>query len=242
MTWVDLREGLTDEGLDRLAWGITGTKSGKPVSRPSRRPLKLGWSWGIVLSLLGVLLTVAAWLWPRSPDTPPPPSRPPMYAVRVRVLGPKGQPVAGSKIRVSTGDAPQSTPDDGWQIDIPAIKVPTGGEITLWAEHQDWGGNSKVLRLGTDQNVQVEIRLKEPESWLRGQVVDGNGHGLANVPVSIQEGPPGDATTGPKGRFEIKLPVPPETQVRLHAEHEGLSADQFCYAGRDTCSLVLEKP
>src|SRR5262245_14369337 len=27
MTWVDLRGGLTDEGLDRLVWGITGTKS-----------------------------------------------------------------------------------------------------------------------------------------------------------------------------------------------------------------------
>ena len=28
-TWVDLRIGLTDDGLDRLEWGITGVKPGK---------------------------------------------------------------------------------------------------------------------------------------------------------------------------------------------------------------------
>jgi len=46
-TWVDLRGGLTDDGLDRLEWGITGVKPGpsfgstKGRSRPfntSNRP------------------------------------------------------------------------------------------------------------------------------------------------------------------------------------------------------------
>ena len=32
-TWVDLRNGLTEEGLDRLYWGITGKKP-EPQSRP----------------------------------------------------------------------------------------------------------------------------------------------------------------------------------------------------------------
>jgi hypothetical protein len=31
-TWVDLRGGLTEDGLDRLQWGITGTK---PPPRPA---------------------------------------------------------------------------------------------------------------------------------------------------------------------------------------------------------------
>jgi len=31
-TWVDLRGGLTDEGLDRLVWGISGEK---PSSMPA---------------------------------------------------------------------------------------------------------------------------------------------------------------------------------------------------------------
>lgn len=29
-TWVDLRDGLTDDGLDRLEWGITGSKPKNP--------------------------------------------------------------------------------------------------------------------------------------------------------------------------------------------------------------------
>lgn len=38
MTWVDLRDGLTDEGLDQLVWGITGTKGGRGSSkRPGRK-------------------------------------------------------------------------------------------------------------------------------------------------------------------------------------------------------------
>jgi hypothetical protein len=31
-TWVDLRGGLTDAGLDRLEWGITGRKPGQSVA------------------------------------------------------------------------------------------------------------------------------------------------------------------------------------------------------------------
>src|SRR5262249_51894474 len=34
-TWVDLRGGLTREGIDRLVWGITGTK---PKKRRATRP------------------------------------------------------------------------------------------------------------------------------------------------------------------------------------------------------------
>ena len=36
-TWVDLRDGLTDSGLEKLAWGITGNKSGQS-SRPDKPP------------------------------------------------------------------------------------------------------------------------------------------------------------------------------------------------------------
>jgi hypothetical protein len=38
-TWVDLRQGLTDEGLYRLQWGITGVKPGQIPTSPggSRR-------------------------------------------------------------------------------------------------------------------------------------------------------------------------------------------------------------
>jgi hypothetical protein len=168
MTWVDLRQGLTDEGLARLVWGITGVKSA-PDRATSRRPARfnlpktsrLWWSWGIALSLLGVLLTLAVWLWLRSPEPPPAPSGP----------------------------------------------------------------------------------VKEPESWLRGLVVDESGQELTGVRVSRRDGLPGDAITDSKGRFAIQLSDPPETQIRVRAELEGLAPkDMFCFAGRDTCSFVLEKP
>jgi len=35
-TWVDLRDGLTEEGLDRLQWGVTGKKPRKRKRSPPR--------------------------------------------------------------------------------------------------------------------------------------------------------------------------------------------------------------
>jgi len=136
MTWVDLRVGLTDEGLARLVWGITGTKGARGTSwRPVRFSLpktpRARWSWGVGLSLLGVLLTLAAWLWPRSPEPPSPPPRPAIYAVRVQVLNPQGLRVAGSTVHASAGNEPQRTPDGWWEIEVPAAKVPAGGQNTL---------------------------------------------------------------------------------------------------------------
>jgi TIR domain len=255
MTWVDLRQGLTPDGLNQLAWGITGTKgehidsaAGAISPHPGRaKHPKTARTWwknrAIALSLLVVLLTLAGWLWLRSPE--PPPLRPGIYAVRVQVVDPKGQPVTGSTIRASTGNEPQRTPDGWWEVEIPAAKVPAASRITLWAEHPDWGGNRKDLILGADPNVQVEIRLKAPESWLRGQVIDERGRGLEGVRVSRQDGTLEEALTDSEGRFALTLSVPPETRIRLRADPKAKSlapADTFCLAGRDTCSILLEKP
>jgi hypothetical protein len=78
---------------------------------------------------------------------------------------------------------------------------------------------------------------------LRGLVVDESGRDLAGVLVSRRDGVPGDTITDSEGRFAIQLSDPSETQIRVRAELEGLAPkDQFCLAGRDTCSFVLEKP
>lgn len=247
MTWVDLRKGLTDDGLDRLVWGITGTKgtpgtSERPSRSTQRKIPKIWWSRGIALSLLGLLLALAAWFWPHTPEPPPLPERPPIYAVRVQVLDPQGQPVAGSKIRASAGNEPQGTPDGWWEVEIPAAKVPAGGRISLWAEHPEWGGNRTDLRPGEDSNVQVEIRLKEPESWLRGRVVNERDKPVPGVQVSRQNGASGVATTGTDGLFALKLSVPPHTRVRLRVAHKGsVLEDEYCYTGRDSCWILLEE-
>lgn len=248
MTWVDLRQGLTGEGLGRLVWGITGTKSGGAGAVPTAAPgagarPRSWWIWGITLALLGVLLALAAWLWPRAdPEPPPPPPKPEMYAVRVQVLAPQGRRVTDATVHASVGNEPLHASDDSWEIRIPGANVPTSGWITVSAKHQDWGENQEKVRLGADQNVQVEIRLKEPESWIRGIVVDESNRPLANVPISVQDGPPGDAVTGPKGRFALKLPLSPEKSIRVYAEHEGLVGGNFCVTGRDTCSITLVRP
>lgn len=250
MTWVDLRQGLTDDGLARLAWGITGTKDGMagavPAAarvaseRPSRskppKTQRARRSWGIGAALLGLLLALMAWSW-RALES----LKPQMYAIRVQVLGPQGQRIAGSTVFASVGNEPLHSPD-GWEVQIPAAKVPAGGRITLRAEHPEWGGNQKELRLGHDSNVTVEIRLKAPETWLRGLVIDESGRGLAGVPVSVQDGGlPGKTLTDSEGRFALKLPVPPERRARIRAERAGLaSGESFCLAGHDTCSILLE--
>lgn len=40
-TWVDLRNGLSEEGLERLSWGVTGEKSTGPRGARSRRDVSL---------------------------------------------------------------------------------------------------------------------------------------------------------------------------------------------------------
>lgn len=252
-TWVDLRQGLTEDGLARLVWGITGKKpeeigivaaapSGHPALPHTLKATRARWSWGIGLSLLGVVLTLAAWLWPRSPASPLPPPKPALYSVRVQVLDPQGQPVRGSTVRTSAGNEPHLLPDGWWEIQVPAAKVPADGQVSLWAEHKEWRGNRMNLYLGEEPNPQVEIHLKAPETRLRGQVVDENNRALAGVRVTQQDGAPMEATTDAEGRFELTLSVPQGKRVGLRAEHSGSAPkDTFCYAGSDSCSIVLEK-
>jgi hypothetical protein len=178
-TWVDLRDGITPDGLARLLWGITGKKpegtgtveasAAAPRFKPAKRQRKW-WDWGLAISLIGVVATLAAWFWPSSPTSPPQSIKPGIYAVRVQVFDPQGRPVEGARVRTSAGNEPQRLPDGWWEVEIPAVKVPKDGRISLWADHQNWDGNRADLSLGNDPNPQVEIHLKAPETWLRGRV------------------------------------------------------------------------
>lgn len=167
--------------------------------------------------------------------------KPEIYALRIQVLDPDGRPVSGSRIRTSVGNEPQLLPDGWWQVEIPAAKVPADGMVSVWVEHEAWEGNRGSVLLAGDPNPQLVMRLRPPQAVVRGRVVDPKDRGLGDVRVSPQDGGAGTATTDASGRFELTLPVPRETRVRLRAESAGHPlGDAFCYAGRDTCRIVLE--
>jgi len=196
---------------------------------------------GLGLSALGVLLTLAAWLWPRPAGKPSEPARPDIYSLRVQVLDPHGLPVVGSTVRVSAANEAQRLPDEGWEIEIPSAKVPADGRVTVWAAHEDWNEGQATLRLGADPSPRLGIRLEAPASWIRGRVVDDAGRGLPGARVFRQDGAPGTAVTDAAGRFALEVALPRERRVRLRAERAGSRAgDVFWYAGRDDCSIVLE--
>ncbi len=71
-TWVDLRHRLTDEGLARLAWGITGAKPDVHTNRPET--LRWWWSSRARLAYISatLVLALAVGLWLRSPVVPLP--------------------------------------------------------------------------------------------------------------------------------------------------------------------------
>ena len=195
--------------------------------------------WAAGLPLLGITLVFGTWFSLRVFE---PPTLPEIYAVRVQVLDPEGLPIGGSTVRASTGNEPQRLPDEWWEIEIPAAKVPKDGQITLWAEHKEWEGNRVDLRLAGDPNQKVEIRLRKPETWLRGRVVDGKDMGLSGVRVSRQDGAPGIAITDKEGRFALKLSVPRETRVRLRSEYRNRPlGDDFCYTDLEGCWIILEE-
>jgi tRNA A-37 threonylcarbamoyl transferase component Bud32 len=219
-----------------LVLGLREERPGLP-SIDRRKISRLWRRWG--LGFLVVVLTLGAWLWPRFQTARPPSPKPEAYALRVLVVDPQRRSVDAT-IYPPTGSVLRRLPDGWWEVTIPAGKVPVDGWISIRAEHEDWEANRKDLHLEEDPNPRVVIPLKAPESWLRGEVVDPNNRPVAGARVSRLEGAREEAVTGPKGRFELKLPVRPEKRVRLRTEHEGWApGDDFCFSGRDTCYIVL---
>lgn len=58
-TWVDLRSGLGEEGINRLIWGIKGWKPDESVPRTSSKVLKLKRPWRYLFSAQGAIVLVS---------------------------------------------------------------------------------------------------------------------------------------------------------------------------------------
>jgi hypothetical protein len=248
-TWVDLRDGLTEAGLARLLWGITGkkpagtgaTEAGAAPRFKPMKPRRKWWKWGIAIPLIGLAVTFATRLWPRSPAPLPQSIKPGLYAVRVQVLDPQDHPIEGAMVRTSAGNEPHRLSDGWWEIQIPAVKVPKDGKISLWADHPDWTGNRVDLTLGDDPNPPAQIHLKEPETWIRGRVEAKQA--LAGFRISRKDGGLEEAMTDEEGRFQLNLSGRRGVRVRLRAERAGSEVgDNFCLTGTDNCSIPVERP
>lgn len=206
------------------------------LAAEAKRPRWL--DWGLALSAIGLIATLAAWFWPSFWSGP---ATPAIYAVRVQVLDPEGRPLLDSRVRTSAGHEPQALPDGWWEIEVPAAKLPATRTVTFWAEHADWAQSSAEVVLDHDPNPTLAIRLKAPSSWLRGRVLDAAGAVLPGIRVSPADGMAAEATTGTDGRFELRLPLPADRRVRIRAEQKSRPAiEVYCYSGRDSCQIVLE--
>jgi len=254
---------VTDEGLALLVWGITGRKPDGAASLNlelraggegtisesaahgiSRNPLPR-WpdhstshprkSWGLWAGALALVVALGFVLFR--------PGKPDLYEVRVQTLDPEGRPVGGATVRTSTGNEPHFLQDGWWEVQVPRVKVPRDGKISIWAEHKAWEGSQTDITLANDANVRAEIRLKQPQTWILGRVVNEDNTALAGVHISHEGGLPGGATSESDGSFALQLPLPPERRVGLRAELEGWSSETiYCYTGRHGCQVVLVKP
>jgi hypothetical protein len=239
-TWVNLRAGVTDEGIDQMVWGIRGhNKQPIAATRPRR------WRWlqlGTTLAVLGLLATLAAWFWPRSPVASES-SLPSLYALRLQAIDPEGQPAAISAVKVSAGNEPQRLADGWWEVEIPATKLPQDREVSVFVESEEWEGGRVDLKLGEDPNPRAEIQLRHRATWLRGRVVDRTGRPVPGARVLAVNVAAAATEADIDGLFGLRLPVARETRVRLRAEVNGFSTKEtHCYAGRDRCEIELSQP
>jgi len=264
-TWVDLRSGITEKGLDKLEWGITGKKPGddagpgkapSPPSRSAHRSRKkfgffrrgrpTGFAGFLVFSVLmvavGIAIVPSLQRGSVSLPSEDPNELPDLYALRVQVFDPEGNVVPTSTVHVSHGNEPKRLPSGWWEVDLPAVKLPQDRKITVWVESEKWQGARKEITLGEDSSPSLEFHLSTPESWLRGLVLDSSGSPIQGATVTSQDVPAPGVETDASGRFELRLPLPSEARVRIRADQDGYEADEtFCYAGRDRCSIELER-
>ena len=205
----------------------------------AHRKSLLNWSF----ALIGLAISVLAWRIPVGTENPD--EQPSIYSLRVQVLDPQNNPVAGSTVRASVVNEPHLLPDGWWELEIPRAKVPESGQITLYANHEAWRNGTETVTLGTDPNPQVIIRLEAPTSILSGMVTDGSQRAVVDARVWVIGAPapaPEPVVTGVDGRFEITLPLPAKIRLRIHAEHPDfpLPVEPYCFTGAYNCSVILE--
>lgn len=190
------------------------------------------------LAVLVGLVGFGGWrLVRREASAPEPPA---LYAVRVVPVDEAGLPVEDATVRASVGNEPQQVAG-GWEIEVPRVKLPTSGALTVWAEQAATAAHGEAsLVLGTDPTPSVRVALRTPETRLRGTVVDAAGRALAGARVSVLGYGAESGLTDAAGSFDLAAHRPPGERVRLHVEHPGHPPmELYCFAGGSDCYVEL---
>lgn len=262
-TWVDGRQGFTDEVLDRLYWGITGEHpellgelpEAQPASESETQTAKRRqWPWnldnriaagGLVIAALTLLVAMGQWLWPKPVDVSgASETKPEIYTLRVHAQSPQGESVAINSIRISTSHELQQLSDGGWEIEIPRAKLPDDHTVTLSIEAPPWASAQQQLTLNDQAKMSLQIPLQMAWTRLFGRVLDRHGNPLEQIIVAPVEAIDGLSLTHTQsdnqGRFELSIPESDNQKIRIRAESfHGAATEAYCYAGQ-YCEVELK--
>lgn len=137
-TWADLRGGFTDQGLDKLVWGITGTPSGAAPAALERRMSRRLWVLALG-ALAAVLLIVLTIIWMRAV---------PEQVLAGTVRDEAGNPIAGVEISLSAYDISTLTNRLGhfalW------VQAPYQANVELLARARGYETRRQHVMLGTE--------------------------------------------------------------------------------------------
>jgi hypothetical protein len=163
-----------------------------------------------------------------------------VYRVRVTLLDPLGNPVAGATLRTTTSNETMATSQDSAVVTIPKGTLPADGKVTIFADLDSAFLHGRTdLQLADDFNPSVTVDLKSSrDATLSGLVEDETGHLIAGASVSVVGGESGE--TSVNGAFTLKTNAAVGQMVRLHIEKAGYRAlDQDHPAGREPATVVL---
>jgi hypothetical protein len=163
-----------------------------------------------------------------------------VYRVRVTVLDPQGNPVAGATLRTTASNETTVTSQGTAVVTIPRATLPADGNATIFADLDSAFLHGRAdVQLAADLNPSVTIELKPSrDATVTGLVEDDRGRAIPGATVSVLGGE--SAETAANGSFTLKTNTAVGQMVRLHVEKSGYRAvDQEHPAGREPVTVVL---
>ncbi len=152
--------------------------------------------------------------------------------LHVRVVGPKGEAVAGAKVRATTANkvlffdygmmTSTYSLGEGVTDESGLVTVGSGprGNVRFIVEHTEWSSLSRKLRVTGAEGVVHELKL-DSGGVIAGRITAPDGSGVAGATVQLDQGRGRTATTGKDGGYRIDRVSPGSHTVWASAEGYG---------------------